>query len=133
LKRPTTDELCSHGGIMPNALALVGEYTPKRLRVAVMMIVGNGFTAGAMMGGFISAWLKDSQNERHGPGIPMSHIEDYIGPGAQSGYVASLGERVWGLGLGNLTTARTDCQGQNGFCGSFALILQTVGPVRHHR
>lgn len=45
------------GGIMPNALALVGEYSPKRLRVAVMMIVGNGFTAGAMMGGFIAAWL----------------------------------------------------------------------------
>jgi AAHS family 4-hydroxybenzoate transporter-like MFS transporter len=52
------------GGIMPNALALVGEYSPKRLRVAVMMIVGNGFTAGAMTGGFIAAWLIPSYGWR---------------------------------------------------------------------
>jgi AAHS family 4-hydroxybenzoate transporter-like MFS transporter len=45
------------GGIMPNSLALVGEYSPQRLRVAVMMIVGNSFTAGAMIGGFIAAGL----------------------------------------------------------------------------
>jgi AAHS family 4-hydroxybenzoate transporter-like MFS transporter len=45
------------GGIMPNALALCGEYSPQRLRVAVMMIVGNSFTAGAMIGGFIAAAL----------------------------------------------------------------------------
>jgi AAHS family 4-hydroxybenzoate transporter-like MFS transporter len=42
---------------MPNAVALVGEYSPRRLRVTVMMIVGNGFTAGAAFGGFIAAWL----------------------------------------------------------------------------
>src|SRR5581483_5586103 len=34
------------GSIMPNAMALVGEYSPRRLRVAVMVIVGTGFTAG---------------------------------------------------------------------------------------
>ena len=45
------------GGIMPNAVALVGEYSPRKLRVTIMMIVGNGFTAGAAFGGFIAAWL----------------------------------------------------------------------------
>jgi len=45
------------GAIMPNAVALVGEYSPRKLRVTVMMIVGNGFTAGAAFGGFIAAWL----------------------------------------------------------------------------
>jgi MFS transporter, AAHS family, 4-hydroxybenzoate transporter len=45
------------GGIMPNAVALVGEYSPRKLRVTIMMVVGNGFTAGAAFGGFIAAWL----------------------------------------------------------------------------
>ena len=45
------------GAIMPHAVALVGEYSPRRLRVTVMMAVGNGFTAGAAFGGFIAAWL----------------------------------------------------------------------------
>lgn len=45
------------GAIMPNAVALVGEYSPRRLRVTIMMIVGNGFTTGAAFGGFIAAWL----------------------------------------------------------------------------
>ncbi|MGA2712071.1 MAG: MFS transporter [Bryobacteraceae bacterium] len=45
------------GGIMPNALALVGEYSPARLRVTVMMVVSNGFTAGAAIGGFVAAAL----------------------------------------------------------------------------
>jgi MFS transporter, AAHS family, 4-hydroxybenzoate transporter len=45
------------GGIMPNAVALVGEYSPRKLRVTLMMIVGNGFTTGAAFGGFIAAWL----------------------------------------------------------------------------
>jgi len=45
------------GAIMPNAVALVGEYSPSKLRVTIMMIVGNGFTAGAAFGGFIAAWL----------------------------------------------------------------------------
>src|SRR3984885_6181483 len=45
------------GAIMPNAVALVGEFSPRKLRVTIMMIVGNGFTAGAAFGGFIAAWL----------------------------------------------------------------------------
>lgn len=45
------------GGIMPNAMALVGEYSPARARVAAMMIVSNGFTVGAAFGGPIAAWL----------------------------------------------------------------------------
>ena len=46
------------GCIIPNATALVGEYSPRRLRGAVMMIIGGvGFTGGAAMGGFIAAAL----------------------------------------------------------------------------
>lgn len=45
------------GGIMPNAMALVGEYSPSRLRVTTMMVVSNGFTAGAAFGGPIAAWI----------------------------------------------------------------------------
>jgi AAHS family 4-hydroxybenzoate transporter-like MFS transporter len=45
------------GAIMPNATALIGEYSPRRRRIATMMIVTNGFMVGAMLGGFLSAWL----------------------------------------------------------------------------
>lgn len=45
------------GAMMPNATALVGEYSPRRHRVATMMIVTNGFMVGAVLGGFVSAWL----------------------------------------------------------------------------
>ncbi|MDE3196075.1 MAG: aromatic acid/H+ symport family MFS transporter [Acidobacteriota bacterium] len=45
------------GGMMPGAVSLAGEYSPARLRVAVMMLVSAGFTGGAALGGFISAWL----------------------------------------------------------------------------
>lgn len=45
------------GGIMPNAVALSGEFSSKSSRVLVMMLVGNGFTVGAALGGFIAAWL----------------------------------------------------------------------------
>ena len=45
------------GGMMPNAMALVGEYSPKKSRITIMMIVSTGFTAGAMLGGFVAAWL----------------------------------------------------------------------------
>jgi MFS transporter, AAHS family, 4-hydroxybenzoate transporter len=47
------------GGIMPNAVALVGEYSPHKVRVTVMMIVGNGFTTGAAFGGFVARWLME--------------------------------------------------------------------------
>jgi AAHS family 4-hydroxybenzoate transporter-like MFS transporter len=45
------------GGIMPNAMALVGEYSPARSRVTAMMVVSNGFTLGAAFGGPIAAYL----------------------------------------------------------------------------
>ena len=45
------------GSIMPNAMALVGEYASRRARVAMMIIVGNGFTLGAAIGGFVAFWL----------------------------------------------------------------------------
>ena len=45
------------GAIMPNAMALAGEYTPSRNRVTVMMVVSNFFTVGAAIGGFIASWL----------------------------------------------------------------------------
>jgi AAHS family 4-hydroxybenzoate transporter-like MFS transporter len=45
------------GGIIPNATALVGEYSPRRSRVTLMMGITVGFTAGAAIGGFVAAWL----------------------------------------------------------------------------
>ncbi len=45
------------GGMMPNAMALVGEYSPKKSRVVIMMIISTGFTAGAALGGLVAAWL----------------------------------------------------------------------------
>jgi MFS transporter, AAHS family, 4-hydroxybenzoate transporter len=45
------------GAVLPNATALIGEFSPKRMRIATMMIVTNGFTVGAALGGFLAAWL----------------------------------------------------------------------------
>lgn len=45
------------GAIMPNAMSLAGEYSPSRSRVTRMMLVSCGFTLGAALGGFLSAWL----------------------------------------------------------------------------
>ncbi len=45
------------GGIMPNAMTLVGEYTPSKLRVLLMIVVSNGFNVGAVLGGLFSVWL----------------------------------------------------------------------------
>ena len=45
------------GSIMPNAMALVGEFSPGRSRVTRMMWVSCGFTVGAAVGGFVSAAL----------------------------------------------------------------------------
>ena len=45
------------GAIMPNAMALAGEYSPLRRRVTLMMLVSVGFTVGAVLGGFVSAAL----------------------------------------------------------------------------
>src|SRR5258707_6033427 len=43
------------GAIMPNAMALAGEFSPKRKRVTLMMFVSCGFTVGAVLGGLVSA------------------------------------------------------------------------------
>jgi len=45
------------GSIIPNATALIGEYSPQRLRVVFMACISVGFTAGAALAGFVSAWL----------------------------------------------------------------------------
>jgi MFS transporter, AAHS family, 4-hydroxybenzoate transporter len=46
------------GCIIPNATALVGEYSPRRLRGPLMMVIGGvGFTGGAAIAGFIAAFL----------------------------------------------------------------------------
>src|SRR5436190_8758383 len=45
------------GCIIPNATALIGEYSPRRLRVTLMATISVSFTAGAAVGGFVSAWL----------------------------------------------------------------------------
>jgi AAHS family 4-hydroxybenzoate transporter-like MFS transporter len=46
------------GSIIPNATALIGEYSPKRHRVTLMMTISVGFTAGAALGGFAAGWLE---------------------------------------------------------------------------
>jgi MFS transporter, AAHS family, 4-hydroxybenzoate transporter len=45
------------GGIMPNIVALVSEYSPRRSRVFAMMLIMNGFNIGAMLGGFVALRL----------------------------------------------------------------------------
>ena len=45
------------GCIIPNATALVGEFSPTARRVTLMMTITVGFTAGAAIGGFIAAWM----------------------------------------------------------------------------
>jgi AAHS family 4-hydroxybenzoate transporter-like MFS transporter len=45
------------GGIMPQAMALAGEYAPGRVRVTLMMLVSCGFTVGAALGGVVTALL----------------------------------------------------------------------------
>ena len=45
------------GSIIPNATALIGEYSPSRRRVTLIMAITVGFTAGAALGGLVAAWL----------------------------------------------------------------------------
>jgi len=45
------------GGAMPNAIALTGEYTPKRFRATGIMTMFVGFTLGGASGGFVAAGL----------------------------------------------------------------------------
>src|SRR5262245_39497609 len=43
------------GAIIPNAVALAGEFSPARIRVTLMMIVSSGFIVGGAVGGAIAA------------------------------------------------------------------------------
>ncbi|MFM0504984.1 MFS transporter [Paraburkholderia caffeinilytica] len=45
------------GSILPNAMALAGEYSPPRHRISAMMMVSVGFTVGAVLAGFLCALL----------------------------------------------------------------------------
>ncbi len=45
------------GAIIPNAVALAGEFSPARIRVTLMMITSSGFVAGGAIGGAIAALL----------------------------------------------------------------------------
>lgn len=45
------------GAIIPNAMALAGEFSPLRYRVTLMMVVSSGFIIGGAVGGFIAAAL----------------------------------------------------------------------------
>ena len=45
------------GAIVPNAMALSGEFSPLRYRVTLMMVVSSGFIVGGAAGGFVAAAL----------------------------------------------------------------------------
>jgi MFS transporter, AAHS family, 4-hydroxybenzoate transporter len=52
------------GGAMPNALALTGEYCPKRLRATLVIVMFCGFSLGSIVGGLVAALLLDTQGWR---------------------------------------------------------------------
>jgi len=45
------------GGVMPNLIALVAEYAPKRLRATLVVVMFSGIGLGAAMPGPVAAWL----------------------------------------------------------------------------
>lgn len=45
------------GGVLPNAVALVAEYAPKRRRATMITIMFCGFSIGAAVGGGIASWI----------------------------------------------------------------------------
>lgn len=45
------------GSILPNAMALAGEFSPPQRRISTMMMVSVGFTVGAVLAGFLCAFL----------------------------------------------------------------------------
>lgn len=45
------------GGVMGNAVALATEYSPRRRRASLLMLISCGFTGGAILGGVVSAVL----------------------------------------------------------------------------
>lgn len=52
------------GGAMPNALALTGEYCPKRLRATLVIIMFCGFSLGSIVGGLVAAALLETYGWR---------------------------------------------------------------------
>jgi AAHS family 4-hydroxybenzoate transporter-like MFS transporter len=63
------------GSVIPSATALIGEFSPSRSRVTLMMTITVGFTAGAAFGGLVAAWLIPRFGWRavfyFGGGIPL--------------------------------------------------------------
>jgi AAHS family 4-hydroxybenzoate transporter-like MFS transporter len=63
------------GCIIPNATALVGEFSPKGRKVTLIMCITVGFTGGAMLAGAVSLWLIPTFGWRSmfffGGGIPL--------------------------------------------------------------
>ncbi|MBJ9984918.1 aromatic acid/H+ symport family MFS transporter [Acinetobacter sp. S40] len=45
------------GGVMPQAVTLVTDYSPMRLNGRMVTIILSGFTIGAAIGGFLAAWV----------------------------------------------------------------------------
>jgi MFS transporter, AAHS family, 4-hydroxybenzoate transporter len=45
------------GGALPNAMALVGEYAPKRCRATMITLTVCGFPIGAAIGGALASWI----------------------------------------------------------------------------
>jgi MFS transporter, AAHS family, 4-hydroxybenzoate transporter len=45
------------GSIVPNVTALIGEFSPRRVRIQLLTYIGIGFTAGAALGGLVAAAL----------------------------------------------------------------------------
>ena len=45
------------GGAMPNAVAMTSEFSPRRRRATMVMIMFCGFSVGAALGGLLAAWL----------------------------------------------------------------------------
>lgn len=52
------------GGAMPNALALTGEYCPRRLRATLTILMFCGFSLGSIIGGVLAAALLDNMGWR---------------------------------------------------------------------
>ncbi|MDR0779879.1 MAG: MFS transporter [Pseudomonadales bacterium] len=52
------------GGAMPNALALTGEYCPRRARATLTILMFCGFSLGSIIGGVLAATLLDSAGWR---------------------------------------------------------------------
>ena len=45
------------GGVLPNSIALISEYSPKRVQATAVWIIMTGYSAGAASGALVSTWL----------------------------------------------------------------------------